>query len=189
MNESEWLTRKKRIDGKLRSLNPAWEIVKHREGLDLSKLTRHAVEELPTANGPADYALFVKGKLFGIIEAKKVTVNPQNVLEQAKRYSKGVFEGVGNWDGYKVPFLYATNGEIIWHLDLRNEKKISRRISNLLAQFNEQGRIVEKLEKLLGKVDACQKRLERIPLILKRFRQSVLADISAIDFERVKMKD
>jgi type I restriction enzyme S subunit len=40
---------------------------------------------------------------------------------------------------------------------------------------NEQRRIVEKLEKLLGKVDACQKRLERIPLILKRFRQSVLA--------------
>jgi hypothetical protein len=28
-----------------------------------------AVEELPTASGPADYALFVSGKLFGIIEA------------------------------------------------------------------------------------------------------------------------
>lgn len=41
--------------------------------------------------------------------------------------------------------------------------------------LNEQRRIVAKLEKLVGKVDACQKRLERIPLILKRFRQSVLA--------------
>ncbi|MBK7993037.1 MAG: hypothetical protein IPK14_06320 [Blastocatellia bacterium] len=28
---------------------------------------------------------------------------------------------------------------------------------------------------LLGKVDGCQKRLEKIPRILKRFRQSVLA--------------
>lgn len=44
-----------------------------------------------------------------------------------------------------------------------------------LAPTIEQRRIVEKLEKLLGKVDACQKRLERIPLILKRFRQAVLA--------------
>jgi type I restriction enzyme S subunit len=44
-----------------------------------------------------------------------------------------------------------------------------------LAPLNEQRRIVAKLETLLGKVDACQKRLERIPVILKRFRQSVLA--------------
>jgi len=56
----------------------------------------------------------VKGRLLGIIEAKKVTVNPQNVLEQAKRYAKGVFGGPGNWNGYRVPFLYASNGEIIW---------------------------------------------------------------------------
>jgi type I restriction enzyme, S subunit len=41
--------------------------------------------------------------------------------------------------------------------------------------LNEQHRIVAKLEELLGKVDACKKRLERIPVILKRFRQSVLA--------------
>jgi type I restriction enzyme S subunit len=40
---------------------------------------------------------------------------------------------------------------------------------------NEQLRIVAKLEKLLHKVDACKERLEKIPKILKRFRQSVLA--------------
>jgi type I restriction enzyme R subunit len=89
-----------------------------------------AVEEFPTANGPADYALFVKGVLLGIIEAKKVTVNPQNVLEQAKRYSAGAAQGPGNWDGFRVPFLYATNGEIIWYLDARQEKRVSRPISN-----------------------------------------------------------
>ena len=44
-----------------------------------------------------------------------------------------------------------------------------------LAPKNEQHRIVAKLEKLLGKVDASQQRLEKIPVILKRFRQSVLA--------------
>jgi type I restriction enzyme S subunit len=44
-----------------------------------------------------------------------------------------------------------------------------------LAPFTEQRRIVEKLEKLLHKVNDCQERLEKIPMILKRFRQSVLA--------------
>ena len=39
----------------------------------------------------------------------------------------------------------------------------------------EQRRIVAKLETLLGKVDACQQRLAKIPILLKRFRQSVLA--------------
>ncbi len=44
-----------------------------------------------------------------------------------------------------------------------------------LAPLNEQKRIVEKLEKLLGRVEAVQARLDKIPAILKRFRQSVLA--------------
>jgi type I restriction enzyme, S subunit len=44
-----------------------------------------------------------------------------------------------------------------------------------LPPLNEQRRIVAKLEKLLDKVDACQQRLTRIPVLLKRFRQSVLA--------------
>ncbi len=44
-----------------------------------------------------------------------------------------------------------------------------------LPPLPEQRRIVAKLEKLLDKVDACQQRLAKIPIILKRFRQSVLA--------------
>lgn len=89
MNEAEWQTRKKRIDAKLVSLNPPWRIIPWRRGLGTSKLLCHAVTEFPTENGPADYALFVDGIFIDIIEAKKVAVNPQNVLEQAKRYSRG----------------------------------------------------------------------------------------------------
>jgi type I restriction enzyme S subunit len=44
-----------------------------------------------------------------------------------------------------------------------------------LAPLNEQKRIVAKLDELLPKVESCKQRLEKIPLILKRFRQSVLA--------------
>jgi len=44
----------------------------------------------------------------------------------------------------------------------------------LLAPLNEQRRIVAKLDKLWSRVDAAQTRLANIPVILKRFRQSVL---------------
>ncbi|WKZ47526.1 MAG: restriction endonuclease subunit S [Anaerolineales bacterium] len=44
-----------------------------------------------------------------------------------------------------------------------------------LAPLNEQKRIADKLDSLLTRVDACERRLERVPQILKRFRQSVLA--------------
>ncbi|GAB6274633.1 MAG: hypothetical protein STSR0004_14970 [Peptococcaceae bacterium] len=44
-----------------------------------------------------------------------------------------------------------------------------------LAPLNEQRRIVDKLEKLLARVSNCKERLDKIPGLLKRFRQSVLA--------------
>lgn len=44
-----------------------------------------------------------------------------------------------------------------------------------LAPLPEQNRIVAKLEQLLERVERSRKKLERIPKLLKRFRQSVLA--------------
>lgn len=44
-----------------------------------------------------------------------------------------------------------------------------------LAPLNEQKRIADKLDAVLARVDACRERLDCIPAILKRFRQSVLA--------------
>jgi type I restriction enzyme S subunit len=44
-----------------------------------------------------------------------------------------------------------------------------------LPPLAEQRRIVAKLEQLLAMVDACQQRLAKIPVLLKRFRQAVLA--------------
>ena len=45
----------------------------------------------------------------------------------------------------------------------------------VLAPRGEQTRIADKLDAVLARVDACRDRLDRIPVILKRFRQSVLA--------------
>jgi type I restriction enzyme, R subunit len=66
-SEAEWLTRKSRIDTRLKQ--KGWQLVRFSPALSLKALDGTAVEELPTANGPADYALFVKGQLLGIIEA------------------------------------------------------------------------------------------------------------------------
>lgn len=53
--------------------------------------------------------------------------------------------------------------EVFWEIDFP------------LPPLKEQRRIVEKLEKLLHKVNACKERLDKIPSILKRLRQSILA--------------
>ncbi len=44
-----------------------------------------------------------------------------------------------------------------------------------VAPKNEQKRIADKLDAVVSRVDACRDRLDRVPAILKRFRQSVLA--------------
>lgn len=68
--ESEAVTRKTRIDGRLRSLG--WKIVPHSAAFVPAIADGVAVEEYPTNDGPADYALFVSGRILGIVEAKKV---------------------------------------------------------------------------------------------------------------------
>jgi type I restriction enzyme, S subunit len=53
--------------------------------------------------------------------------------------------------------------------------EFTRSIEVPLAPQNEQKRIADKLDAVLARVDACRDRLNRIPAILKCFRQSVLA--------------
>lgn len=45
----------------------------------------------------------------------------------------------------------------------------------LPSTIDEQSRIVERIEQLLGKINVANKRLDKIPTLLKRFRQSVLS--------------
>lgn len=178
--ESESKTRKQRINTKLKPLN--WQIIKYRDGLDTSALQCHAVEEYPTANGPADYALFVKGRLLGVVEAKKVAVGAQNVLEQAKRYSRGVFNGIGNWRGYRVPFLYSTNGENIYFLDVRGEQNIFREI----ASFHTADALTEMFDRDQA---ASYTRLQNTPIdLIERLRPYQEKAIAATESAIVKGK-
>lgn len=68
------------------------------------------------------------------------------------------------------------------------QQKISlerfRAIKLPLAPRPEQKRIADKLDALFARVDACRERLDRIPSILKRFRQSVLAAATSGELTR-----
>lgn len=127
--ELERQTRKERIDPRLKAAG--WRVVPFRRGAELAEYgAAAAVEEFETKNGPADYALCEDGEILGVIEAKKLTVGPQGTLPQAQRYSTGitvedapVYEG-----GFRSPFLYSTNGEVIRFHDIRHRLNVSREI-------------------------------------------------------------
>jgi len=78
-------------------------------------------------------------------------------------------------------FLNSPNirAEIELHSSGTTRKRISRgNLGNLqlpIPPLNEQKRIADKLDTLLAAVDACRARLDKVPALIKRFRQSVLA--------------
>ncbi|QNL48950.1 type I restriction-modification system endonuclease [Olivibacter sp. SDN3] len=102
-----------------------------------------AIAEWPVKGGYADYALFIGTSLYGVVEAKKYGQDISTNLDQSKRYALNIIpqEGIeilGEWQGYKVPFLYSTNGREylqqiatksgIWYLDVRETYNNSKSI-------------------------------------------------------------
>jgi type I restriction enzyme R subunit len=111
------------IDAKLRALG--WQAdtnrLRHALGTRPDLVSAIAIAEWPTDSGPVDYALFVKGRCAGVIEAKKLGTDVPAVLEQTKRYARGIKLGADEipvespWQhgldaAYRVPFVFATNG-------------------------------------------------------------------------------
>jgi type I restriction enzyme, R subunit len=171
-SNSEWLTRKRLIDPKLKAAG--WRVVPFSPGMSLSAHSGCAIEEFETTNGPADYALSVEGAIVGIVEAKKLTLGPQSVLSQAERYCKGVVDSPFNYRGYRVPFLYSTNGEGIWHHDIRHE--LSR--SHIVMQFHTPEALSERLQK---NFDICSETLLRTPNNHPRLRPYQIEANTAIE--------
>lgn len=64
LENSEWLTRKVLVDQALRGAG--WRVCPFADG-PLSRFDRCAVEEYPTGNGPADYALALDGRVLGVV--------------------------------------------------------------------------------------------------------------------------
>jgi type I restriction enzyme R subunit len=127
VREREQDTRRQRIDPKLAASGWAIEAATKVAPADVSVPT--ALTELPTHDGPADYALCADGGVTGVVEAKKLTIGPQGVLTQAERYSRGIQQQPRYQGEYGVPFLYSTNGEVIRFHDVRREPNRSRDVS------------------------------------------------------------
>jgi type I restriction enzyme, R subunit len=84
------------------------------------------------------------------------SLGPQNVLSQAERYSKGLEQNGNRFGEYGVPFLYSTNGEVIWHHDIRYLLNRSREI----ARFH----TPDALREMLGRdIDQALKSLHALP--------------------------
>lgn len=102
-----------------------------------------AISEWPThsafyQNGYADYAFFIGEKLVALMDAKKMSEDVASTIDvQVKDYAmhirpQDLHYTVGNWNGYQVPFLFASNGRAyleqlrtksgIWFLDARSRE-------------------------------------------------------------------
>lgn len=79
--------------------------------------------------------------MVGIVETKRVSLATLNVLEQAKRYARGL----------GAPFLYSTNGEQIYFADVRAPGYRSRE----LAEFHSPQALAELLDGDFEKDCAC----------------------------------
>ena len=84
----------------------------------------------PTTAPPITPSVSTWATVLGIVEAKKLTLGPQNVLTQAERYSRGASANPFDFNGFHVPFLYSTNGEVIWFHDARHLLNRSRIVAS-----------------------------------------------------------
>lgn len=106
------------IDRQLR--DRGWEAgtktLRHSSGFRPAKGRNVAIAEWPTANGPADYALFVGTMFVGVVEAKRRRKNVSAAIDQAERYSVGIkpssdfVTAGGPWAEHQVPFVFSANG-------------------------------------------------------------------------------
>jgi type I restriction enzyme R subunit len=123
-----------------------------------------AIAEWPCDGKWADYALFVGKTLYGIVEAKKYASDISTDLRQSKIYAERLQEKedisfLGEWHGYKSPFLFSTNGREyleqiktksgIWFLDVRKDRN---RATALKGWFSPQG-LIDLYEKDLEKIN------------------------------------
>jgi type I restriction enzyme R subunit len=128
MTASESSVRRERIDTQLEAAG--WRVVPYRPRRPLRQTDRLAIAECPTDEGPADYALTLDGRIVGIVEAKRLTLGPQNALTQAERYARGVPDSPFDFRGFRVPFLFSTNGEVLWFHDVRHPLNVSRQVAH-----------------------------------------------------------
>ena len=136
---SERETRRLLIDPRLRA--DGWRVVSYARWLAGDRTTADAVEEHPTDSGPGDYLLYLDGRPVADVEAKKPEVGPQEVIGQAKRYSRTLSDSPFHFGEARIPFVYSTNGYLVYHADLRPSLVAQREV----ARFHTPAALRERL--------------------------------------------
>ena len=158
------------IDEQLRKTG--WEAdtqtLRYSEGTRPEKGHNRAIAEWPVRSGSGysgyiDYALFAGERMVGVIEAKAEYKDIPSVIDyQGKYYAENIRKEdagyqMGEWNGYKVPFVFATNGRPylkqyetksgIWFLDLRALSKVPKALQGWMSPEG----MLERLEKDMEK--------------------------------------
>lgn len=165
---------RKIIDAQLK--NSGWdadsENLRQSKGVRPERGRNLAIAEWKTKTGYADYALFIGTKLVGLIEAKSSRKDIFAVLDcQCRDYAKNIRAVdeknlLGNWRGYRVPFVFAANGRRfqqqfetksgIWFLDMRDATNAPQALNDWLSP-------TEILELLDRKITGGNENLRAMP--------------------------
>ncbi|WP_298519856.1 type I restriction-modification system endonuclease [uncultured Kordia sp.] len=149
LNEKE--TRILFIDSQLRKAG--WEVdteqLNYKTHKTLPKKGKNmAIAEWYCDGKWADYALFIGTSLYGIVEAKKYATDISADLRQSVMYATKVKESeqcklLGDWDKYRVPFIFSSNGRPyleqiktksgIWFLDVRSRTNIAKALQGWIS--------------------------------------------------------
>jgi type I restriction enzyme R subunit len=182
----------RRIDQQLR--DAGWEAdtetLRHALGVRPQKNKNMAIAEWPTAEGPADYVLFIGLSPVAAIEAKKVNQDVAGKVEQGKRYSRGfevdatMLTPGGPWKKHALPFCFSTNGRPylrqletrsgIWFCDVRKPTNLARALEGWYTPTG--------LEAELKKdVVAAQAKLEAEPTDYLPLRDYQMTAVRAVE--------
>jgi len=108
-------------------LEAAGWVIQDRRDMNRNAAAGVAVREHPTGNGPADYMLFVDGRIAGVIEAKPKGTTLSGVEEQAGKYIAGLPANAPV--AYAPPpFEYESTGVETWFKDTRDVEARSRSV-------------------------------------------------------------
>lgn len=126
-----------------------------------------AISEWPTDSafqnkGAVDYAFFAGEKLVAVMDAKKMSEDVASTIDvQVKDYASHIKEEhlrfcEGCWNGYHVPFLFASNGRTyleqlrtksgIWFLDVRKPENQSYPIRNWFSPDDLLGKLAQDVD-------------------------------------------
>jgi len=132
-----------------------------------------AVKEYLTDVGPADYVLFVEGKPFGVIEAKREEeghrISSHEI--QGEEYSKAKLKHLKN---EPLPFVYISTGEVTRFIDFLDPKPRAREVFSFHRP--------ETLRDWLKKDKSLRKRLHDLPeLNTQKLRECQIVAINNLE--------